>query len=73
MSKLKEKPPALKRKHPALQRQNMKFPNFFFVGHFAFLDPDPADQTQRGSMQIRIHKNIKNVEFSCFEVLDVLF
>jgi hypothetical protein len=26
-----------------------------FAGHFALLDPDPADQNQCGSMQLRIH------------------
>jgi hypothetical protein len=39
MSKLQEKPSALKREHPALQK--IKFINFsLFVGHFALLDPD---------------------------------
>jgi hypothetical protein len=38
MSKLQEKPSALKREDPALQ--NMKILNsfFIFVGHFALLD-----------------------------------
>jgi hypothetical protein len=40
MSKLKEKPPAPKKEHPALQ--NMKFLNFFLFlwGFFALPDPD---------------------------------
>ena len=40
MSKLQEKPSAFRREHSALQ--DMKFLNFFFVGHFCPPpDPDP--------------------------------
>ncbi len=40
---LQEKPSAVKREHPALQK--IKFINFFyFVVHFALLDPDPEPQ-----------------------------
>jgi hypothetical protein len=51
MSKLQDKPSALKRKHPA---QKMKFIiNFFsiFVGHFCLLDPNPI----RSRICILIH------------------
>jgi hypothetical protein len=38
--KLLEKPSALKREHPALQK--MKFINFDLIScHFSLLDPDP--------------------------------
>jgi hypothetical protein len=44
MSKLQEKPSALKREHPALQ--NMKFFFSIFVGNFfALLDPDPDSKS----------------------------
>jgi hypothetical protein len=45
MSKLQEKPSALKREHPALQK--MKFINFFLClcVIFALLDPDPDTGT----------------------------
>jgi hypothetical protein len=43
MSKLEEKPSALKREHPALQK--LKFINFFLclLVVFALLDPDPDE------------------------------
>jgi hypothetical protein len=53
MSKLQEKPSALKREHPALQKK--KFSNFFsmFAVHFALLDPvpdtDPGNPIESGS------------------------
>jgi hypothetical protein len=40
------------------------------------LDPDPHSNCGSGSESRRakiIHKNRKSIEFSCFEVLDVLF
>jgi hypothetical protein len=42
MSKVQEKPSALKREHPALQKMkfNIKFFLFLWV-IYAFLDPDP--------------------------------
>jgi hypothetical protein len=51
MSKIQEKPSALKREHPAAL-QNMKFLTFFYVyaSFFALLDPD--------SEWIRIHKPV---------------
>jgi hypothetical protein len=43
MPKLQEKPSALKREHPALQKMKiLSFFNFFVI--FALLDPDPAGQ-----------------------------
>jgi hypothetical protein len=44
-SKLQKKPPALKRKHPALE--NMKYLNFFLLLWviFALLDPNPDGST----------------------------
>ena len=51
MSKLQEKPSALKREHPALQK--IKFINFFLRlwVMFALLDPNPGsrDPIQSGS------------------------
>ncbi len=41
-SKLHKKTPAVQREHTALQ--HMKF-HYFFVGHFARLDPDPDFQS----------------------------
>jgi hypothetical protein len=38
----------------------------FFVGHFAFLDPDPAGQTQSGSMRIRIHNTVRHMVYQIF-------
>jgi hypothetical protein len=56
-SKLKEKPSALKRKHPALQ--NMKCLNFFLLlwvifSFFALMDPDPDRLTRLSPDPIRI-------------------
>ncbi len=47
-SKLQEKPSALEREHPALQK--IKFINFFsiFAGHFAPTDPDPDSESGSG-------------------------
>jgi hypothetical protein len=68
MSKLQEKPSALKTQHPPLQTR--KFFSFFcFIGHFTLLDSDPdpdphsqytPDQSQSGSMWIRIPIQIHN-------------
>jgi hypothetical protein len=48
-SKLHEKPSALKREHPALQK--MTFLNFFlfFWVIFAFLDPETLSKTSLGT------------------------
>ncbi len=53
-SKLKEKPSAFKRAHPALQ--NMKFFNFFYFcgSFFALLDPDPDPLTWLNPDPIRV-------------------
>ncbi len=38
------------------------------------VDPDPDPYSESGSRRSKItHKNTKNLEISCFEVLDVLF
>ncbi len=51
MSKQQKKPPALKRKHPALQ--NMKYQNFsILVDQFALLDPDPDFESVNGSTDL---------------------
>jgi hypothetical protein len=42
MQKLQEKPSALKREHPALQKMKILFS--LLVGHFALLDSGPATQ-----------------------------
>jgi hypothetical protein len=49
MSKLQEKPSALKRDHPALQK--MKLMNVFLClwVTFALLDPDPDQDTDPGA------------------------
>jgi hypothetical protein len=51
MSKLHEKPSALKSEHPALQ--NMKFMNFLLCLRviFALLDPDP--DCESGNVSIK--------------------
>jgi hypothetical protein len=51
MSKIQEKPSALKREHP-VALQNMKFLTFFYfyVSFFALLDPDPDSE------RIQIHR-----------------
>jgi hypothetical protein len=45
MSKLQEKPSALKREHPALQKMKFIYKKFYVVGHFcppgSGSDPDP--------------------------------
>ncbi len=49
-SKLQEKPSALKRKHPALQKTWHCFTFFLFLWiSFVHLDPDPAGRNQWGS------------------------
>jgi hypothetical protein len=55
MSKLQEKPSALKREHPALQK--MKFINFFLCLWiiFALLDTDPWTPLKPDPIRIRIH------------------
>ncbi len=52
---LQEKPSALKRKHPVLQK--IKFIFFNFCGSFAFLnpDPDPGTPLNPDPIRIRIH------------------
>jgi hypothetical protein len=52
MSKLQEKPSALKKGHPIFQ--NMKFMNFFtFLWViFALLDPDPYSKSVSGSTDL---------------------
>jgi hypothetical protein len=54
-SKVQEKPSALKRGHPALQK--IKFSNFFLFLWviFAFLDPNPETPLNSDSIRIRIH------------------
>jgi hypothetical protein len=58
--KLPKKLLALKREHQALK--NMKLVHLFSILWviFAVLDPDPANQNQWGSMQIRIHNAAGN-------------
>jgi hypothetical protein len=60
MSKLQEKPSALKREHPALQK--MKFMNFFLCLWviFALLDPDSDPRTPVIPYLIRIRIRIHN-------------
>jgi hypothetical protein len=52
MSKLKKKPSAIKREHPALQ--SMKFLNFFLLLWviLALLDPDPDSKYGAGSTDL---------------------
>jgi hypothetical protein len=51
MSKLKKKPSALKREHPALQ--TMEFLNcLLFWVIFALLDPDPNSEYGSGSTEM---------------------
>ncbi len=53
MSKIQEKPSALKREQPALQ--NMKFHNFSFLWViFALMDPDPDPLAWLNPVPIRI-------------------
>jgi hypothetical protein len=69
MSKLQEKPSALKREHPALQK--MEFSNIFLCLWviFALLDPDldsesgPYPGTQLNPDPIRIHNTEKKYKF----------
>jgi hypothetical protein len=65
MSKLQEKPSALKREYPALQK--MKFINFFLclLVIFALLDPDTDSWTPLNPDPIRIwiHSTESNLFF----------
>jgi hypothetical protein len=72
MSKLQERPSALKREYQALQK--LKFINFFLCLWviFALLDPDPdcksgsgygSKGTQSNPDPIRIHNNGKKYKF----------
>jgi hypothetical protein len=49
MPKLQEKPSALKREHPALQKLKILSFFLFFGVIFALLDPDPDPQYVSGS------------------------